>query len=256
MIFISKTKIKSYKSSKNILKRFIYIFLKVNHTILNRSIRIITDSNYRNTFFLKLFKHDSIHQTTTYTSLDRYPDIFNATRECYKDAPNIKILSYGCSTGEELITLKEYFPTATIVGADVNKYCLKQAGIKTGNFNPILIYSNEYNIKSHGPYDIIFCMAVLQRTPHMVSDSKMNNIKHLYPFEKFNNQLEKLDTNLKQNGLLVVANSQYLFSSSNIASKYHIYSTVTHYQNTPIFDKNSDIIPNINYYHAIYKKAT
>ena len=37
---------------------------------------------------------------------------------------DIKILSYGCSTGEEVLTLRNYFPNAHIIGAEINKHSL------------------------------------------------------------------------------------------------------------------------------------
>jgi trans-aconitate methyltransferase len=66
--------------------------------------------------------HPGCHQGPNRTALNRYPEVFAAP------APDARrILSFGCSTGEECVTLAEYFPKAEIVGADINPVILLQA---------------------------------------------------------------------------------------------------------------------------------
>src|SRR5262245_40070421 len=59
------------------------------------------------------------------TTLDRYPELFRAASQQMPDAT--RILSYGCSTGEECATLTRYFPAAEIVGTDINLWSLARA---------------------------------------------------------------------------------------------------------------------------------
>ena len=59
-----------------------------------------------------------IHQTAPYTWLDRYPELFDLAARLAPDAR--RILSFGCSTGEELVSLRRRFPEAEIVGAEIN----------------------------------------------------------------------------------------------------------------------------------------
>jgi hypothetical protein len=63
-----------------------------------------------------------IHQISAKTAFNRYPQIFAGAAHA---APNARrILSFGCSTGEECATLKMYFPQAKVVGADLNPVSL------------------------------------------------------------------------------------------------------------------------------------
>ena len=59
--------------------------------------------------------HPGCHQGPTRTALNRYPEIFAAAAAAAPDAR--RILSFGCATGEECVTLADYFPAAEIVGA-------------------------------------------------------------------------------------------------------------------------------------------
>jgi hypothetical protein len=69
--------------------------------------------------------HPGCHQGPNKTALDRYPEIFAAAAAA---APNARrILSFGCSTGEECVTLANYFPNAQIVGTDINPVNLLKA---------------------------------------------------------------------------------------------------------------------------------
>jgi chemotaxis methyl-accepting protein methylase len=49
-----------------------------------------------------------------WTAPNRYPEIFAAAVAAAAAAR--RILSFGCSTGEECVSLAEYFPKAEIIG--------------------------------------------------------------------------------------------------------------------------------------------
>ncbi len=82
------------------------------------------DKDFRSILLLQLLNSKNVHQTTSLTYMDRYPTIFSACRYYFDGKQDLKILSYGCSTGEEVLTLRRYFPNAHIIGADINKHSL------------------------------------------------------------------------------------------------------------------------------------
>ena len=254
-----KATVKAYGNSEHHVLKIFYFGTKGLYKLLNAIYRFITrfimSSNYRSIIYLRLFKPKEIHQTTTLTSFNRYPKIFSSCKEYFNDRNNLKLLSYlGCSTGEEVVSLRLYFPDSDIIGTDINKNCLKQSRKRNLDDKQKFIHSTNYNISKHGPYDAILCMAVLQRTPHSVHNQGIKNIKKIYPFYKFDNQLIELDKNVKINGLIVVHFSQYLFEDSSIATRYKAYGDSRQNQKTPFFDKSSDIIENVKQPLSIYKK--
>jgi trans-aconitate methyltransferase len=93
--------------------------------------------------------------------LNRYPEIFGAAVAALPNAQ--KVLSFGCSTGEECVTLSSYFPGALIVGADINPMNLWKAR-KHRSDRVRFTYASDRTLRRMGPFDAVFCMAVL-RTP-------------------------------------------------------------------------------------------
>ena len=122
MIEASKQTVKEHRSSENPIIRFgVSIFYVIWNTVKTAR-RVCVDTDFRSILFLQLLNSKNVHQTTSLTYMDRYPTIFSACRDYFDGKKDLKILSYGCSTGEEVLTLRRYFPDAHIIGADINKH--------------------------------------------------------------------------------------------------------------------------------------
>lgn len=220
MLTDTKRKLKQYKNSENIIIRLSASGL---HKIW-RNVRLlkdlITDANSRSVFLLKLQNSGNVHQTSSVTYMNRYPHIFSACRKYLGEKNDLKILSYGCSTGEEVLTLRQYFPDAQITGAEINRRSLAVCRKLPADRKISFIYSEFSEIASRGKFDAIFCMAVFQRTPRLVEDDDIQNLRNIYPFEKFDRQLDELDKILHPQGLLIIKFAQYSFLETFVASKY------------------------------------
>jgi hypothetical protein len=160
-----------------------------------------------------------VHQISAVTALDRYPDIFQACVTYMKGNPSPNILSYGCSTGEEVVTLRHYFPGAKLVGAEINPYSLEQC-LERKVDPDIQFVKPGRRLQRLAPFDAIFCMAVLQKSPHLIVEQNILDLKPIYGFAKFDEKLQELDALLKPSGLLIVEYAQYSVEDSSIFSKY------------------------------------
>ena len=218
--------------------RIYYVYNK-RMNIMNL-LYFFTNKSYRSGLITKIFHDKDVHQTSPVTCMNRYPETFELCKSYFNGNSNLNILSFGCCTGEEVLTLREYFPNANIVGAEINKFCLKECNNLTVDDKISFIESTDTNIKNNGPYDAIFCMAVLERTPQRVINNKITSLKKIYPFEKFEEQVIKLDSSLNNGGLLVIENTHYRLSDTSVANNYYQYGSRIH--QTSIFDKNSELI--------------
>ena len=232
----------NYDSSNLIIRsivRSLYFIKKNLYTIR----KLCTDKEFRAIFYMSTFKSKEVHQTTPLTCMDRYPVIFSACRDYFKDRENIRILSYGCSTGEEVLTLRKYFNDASIVGAEINKNSLDICRKHNVDDKITFINSTPTEIRKNGKFDLIFCMAVLQRTPDTITREGVKSLKKIYPFEKFEKQVKELDSCLNKGGLMVIHFSQYSFEDVDISSKYKALGEYNQDDyKSAIFDRNSNLI--------------
>jgi hypothetical protein len=144
---------------------------------------------------------------------------------------------------------------AFITGAEINKHSLALCRQHAVDERIVFVYSDLNEIQKNGPFDAIFCMAVMQKTPHVIKEKRLLSLKNIYPFEKFDRQVTDLDQLLKKQGLMVVHFSQYLFSDSSVSAKYEaLESGVQDDYGCPRFDRNSELVENIAPVKSIYIK--
>lgn len=149
---------------------------------------------------------DKPNQFSNYTEFDRTPAIFKTVRDFF---PKLKILSFGCSSGEEVRCLKSiYFRDAIVHGIDINRQLIEENISK--NRDKEVSYYHDFD-KLSDDYDIIFCMSVLCRWPEN---------QFTYKFCDFEETLEKLDLKLKVGGYIVVYNGQFPFEETRVARRY------------------------------------
>ncbi len=210
-------------------------------TAAYRMALFLVSAQYRSVTLLKVFKRGSVHQTTSDTWMDRYPRVFTACQAYFGDRKDLNILSYGCSTGEEVLTLRRYFPNAFIIGAEINRRSLAICRKHKVDERIAFVYSERAGIAQRGPFDAIFCMAVLQSTPQAIVEQGITNLKQIYPFEKFDRQVAELDELLTIGGLFVIGHTQYRFHDASVASKYAPLATVEPDADVrPRFGRNSE----------------
>jgi hypothetical protein len=155
-----------------------------------------------------------VHQTSMDTSEDRYPELFELAAQLVPDAK--RILSFGCSTGEELLALRQRFPQAEIVGAEINS---RSRRIATGKIihDPAIEVVPPRSIE--GSFDAVFALAVLQREPTKMAEMRVEDLTPFYPFERFDKAVGALVARLHPGGLLCVMHAQYPVEASAAASR-------------------------------------
>lgn len=198
--------------------------------------------------------NNNTHQLTTTTKFNRYPEIFTICQKYMdgmKDTP--KILSFGCSTGEECFSLRTYFPKSKIIGSDINKQNIKYCKKVNSDENISFIYSSKDELMKESKFDIIYCMSVLCRW----EDTKdIVNCENIYPFTRFDSILSELNGYLKENGLLVIYNSNFRFSDSTIYNQYKVISDSSINESGFVtkFDNKNQVLKDQNYDHCIFQK--
>src|SRR5581483_6848361 len=82
--------------------------------------RLLCDPPFRHMMRLYWWPKRGTFQPFNDTQPDRYPAIFRFVQARLGAETPAAILSFGCATGEEVFSLRRYFPRATIKGVDIN----------------------------------------------------------------------------------------------------------------------------------------
>jgi ubiquinone/menaquinone biosynthesis C-methylase UbiE len=200
-----------------------------------------------------------LFQPSNYTSMDRYPRIFAFVRSALADCSEPRILSFGCSTGEEVFTLRNYFPTAHIKGVDVNPgniaTCRKRlATADDGRIH--FAVANSTGLEADASYDAIFCMAVFQ---HGALHRKgLTNCEHLIRFDAFAERLADMARCLKPSGLLVVRQSNFRLCDTPASILFEpIFGLPVPYRwRIPLYGPDNALIACEQYSETVFRKRT
>ena len=154
-----------------------------------------------------------VHQTTPYTAEERYPELFDFAAST---APNARrILSFGCSTGEELSALRLRFPAAEIVGAEINPRSRRIAAMRMASDAGTMVIRTP---RLAGRFDMIFALAVFQREPHKVEEMKLQDLSLWYGFDRFDATVGDLVDRLEPGGIMCVIHNQYRIEDLSVIS--------------------------------------
>jgi hypothetical protein len=146
------------------------------------------------------------HQTNNKTFVGRYWTEHGLLRRYFPHDRRLSVLSFGCSTGEELMTLRALFPGAALFGCDVDWHSLQAARALVGDA-ATFFESHDDAVLDHGPYDAIVCNSVLMR-PGGIEASRWIDA------------VAALDAALKPGGILQVINSNIPFRLHPLANGY------------------------------------
>jgi SAM-dependent methyltransferase len=163
-------------------------------------------------------------QTSNVTKYDRYPGLYKGVKRLSQaihgdGGRQLRILVFGCSTGEETLTLAtRYFTSSNhhIIGVDISESAIHTAMVEN-SCERVVYHGPDYSLESIGPFDIIFANSVLCRWP---ASRGLEDISRLYSFESFDRILCSLDKALNKAGLMCILNSNYRFSDSTISPGY------------------------------------
>ncbi|MEP7007669.1 MAG: nucleotidyltransferase family protein [Sphingomonas bacterium] len=159
------------------------------------------------------------YQRDPATRIDRYPLAFRFARDQLGDEAATRILSFGCSTGEEVFTLRRYFPAATLKGIEVDpariRICRGRLG-ETGDSGISFQCATDASGEPPESHDAVFCMAVF-RDPALDAPATRSTAGYI-SFDDFERGVADLVRCLKPGGLLFVEHSNFRIADTGSAS--------------------------------------
>ncbi len=182
---------------------------------------VATNRRVRRSWLLRLTRPANLFQPEIDTLPNRYPEVFALLKHTLGDDSSVKVLSFGCSTGEEVFSLRDYLTSATITGLDISRGniadCRRRLGVSP---DPRIRFevAGATDRLATDHFDAILCMAVLRHAD--LSYSQAPCCDHRVTFAAFDRTVVDFARCLKPGGLLVIEHSNFRFSDTSVAGAF------------------------------------
>ena len=180
----------------------------------------------RESILLRLRRPAGLFQPFGFTTMNRHVPCFVFARETLGGDSELNLLSFGCSTGEEVFTLAEYFPHARIKGIDINPRAIRAAKARTPPAEAARIafeVASSADAEPEGFYDAVFAFAVFQ-------DSRLRHgpprCDHLIRFADFERAITGLARCIRPGGLLFMRHAHFRFGDTAAAVDFDVAMSV------------------------------
>jgi SAM-dependent methyltransferase len=218
--------------------------------------RLVKSVESRNVALLLLRPPQGLYQPYGTTSADRYPDIFEQVRKLAGDGASVRILSFGCSTGEEVFSLRRYFPQANIVGLDINPFNIAVCRfrcLKAGDKRMTFAVAGSTDGEASASYDAVFAMAVFRHGDLNTSPPPPKS-GHRIRFAEFEQSVADLARVLKPGGLLAIQYAMFRFGDTRTAKDFEAVFSVRLDKWEPLYGRDNCLLPDAEYPEVVFRK--
>ena len=226
--------------------------------VLRWAHRLVIDAAHRSVVLLKVLRPEGLFQPYAATGPDRYPDLFALAAKEIGDGVGVRLLSFGCSTGEELFSLRQYFPHAGIRGLDINGHSVAMArrAIRRARDRRISVAAASDAMREPtAGYDAIFCMAVFRHGD--LAQAGVERCDHLVSFECFDDAMAGLARCLKPGGLLFIRHSNFRFCDTRSFSDFEVVwreEALALSKEGKVFGRDNRLMPGEAYKDVVFRK--
>lgn len=196
-------------------------------------------------------------QPYPHTLPDRYPWLFASAAAHLEGIAAPRLLSFGCSRGDEVFSLRRVFPGAVIHGIDIDAgnidRCLARAD-RAASRQLTFKTAADTRDEPSAHYDALFCLAVLCHGDLAVSGARRAD--PLLHFEAFEAVVGDFARCLKPGGLLFLHTTSFRFrDTAGFAAFDTILEAEPHQlAPDPLFDRDNRLMPGERYLPVGFRK--
>jgi SAM-dependent methyltransferase len=196
-------------------------------------------------------------QPYNHTLWDRYPWLFRFAAAYLGNGPDLRILSFGCSRGDEVFTLRNYFPAAAIKGIDIDSRNIACCLARLRSQPSAAITFAQAATTEGEPaesYDAIFCLAVLCHGD--LTTGGAERCDPLLRFDNFERIVADFARCLKPGGLLLLHTTSFRFCDTATAQDFHTVLEAEPTQLAPdvLFDRGERLMKGVRYRAVAFRK--
>jgi SAM-dependent methyltransferase len=196
-------------------------------------------------------------QAHSHTLPNRYPWLFEFAAANIEDSGSTRILSFGCSRGEEVFTLRKYFPNAAIKGIDIEpnniSRCEARSRVEDAAGMTFAVAPNTESEPAEC-YDAIFCLAVLCLGELTVSGARRCD-PYLY-FKDFDRMVTDFSRCLRPGGILFLHTTNFRFCDTAVSRSFEVLfeASLEQLATDVLFDSNNTLLSGARYRPVAFRK--
>lgn len=202
----------------------------------------------RQSALLRLRAQPGLFQPFGTTKPERYPNVFDALQTALGTESRSRILSFGCSTGEEVETLARRFPNAQVKGLDISPERIAVSRARASSSRTVFEVADSAAGEPDACYDAVLAMAVF-RDPRFEHWSRARRRRG---FAKFEETVGDLARTVKPGGYIALRHSNFRFTDVAAAADFEVVFCMR--RRTPKFDRAGRRIPDEGGEDTIFRK--
>lgn len=187
---------------------------------------------------------------------DRYPEIFAFLRDTLGGEGEHRILSFGCSNGDEVFTLRRYFPNARIRGIEINPgvvdFCNRRLA-ELGDPGISFVAAGDTRGEPDAGYDLILCMAVIREG--QLDKRRMERCDRYLRFEDYARTIADFERCLRPGGLLSVRHANFRLRDTPSAAWFETIFRFPVPKANPIYGPDNRLMPGVEDEDAVFRKV-
>jgi len=196
-------------------------------------------------------------QPYNHTLPNRYPWLFQFARAFLGNAHGMRILSFGCSLGEEVFALRNYFPAAGIKGIDIDPRNIARCRARARAAKPgEVTFASAATTEAEQSefYDAIFCLAVLCHGDLTTSGAERSD--PLLRFEDFERTVLDFARCLKPGGLLLLHTTNFRFCDTSASKEFDtvLEADPAQLASDVLFDRDNRLMQGERYRPVAFRK--
>jgi len=216
----------------------------------------LRDPIFRHDHWLAWRQPENLFQFRSITAPDRYPYLFGYLRDAIA-TPQPHLLSFGCATGEEVFSLRRYFPSAAIKGLDINPANIAACRARLqATPDPTIAFEQNSSADAEPPssYAAVLALAVFQH-PALKHDRSVAICASRLRFADYERIVTGLAACVQPGGYLVIRHSMFRFADT-VCSKDFSVRLEQPVEATffPRFDRENRRLPDASTEQVVFQK--
>jgi len=191
----------------------------------------------------------NLFQPFTTTARERYPDELAAVAAALAadGATEPRVLSFGCSSGEELLTLHEHFPDASITGIDINPAAVRAArrNVRRAGAQARIdvLRAGDAEGRPAASYDVVLALAVFRHGDLNTAPGRCDDRIRFADFER---TVAGLCRTVRPGGLFVIRHANFRFGDTAVAAGFEPvcagFPSASVHSPTPVYGRDDQIL--------------